>query len=287
MTPPVDLNRATPRDPKAAPAQLARAANRAETAALRSASSEMAAASAKAFENLKLSSRLVPSLMVAVTIVGTAVANVVGMSDARANWNALAKELEVALPGVIGNTVFLSRGNWQADDREAFLHAAAELGGQLQKLSGVCYNMEGSVNDVRTAYVTYWTGIGTLAAAVLAYIVAAQRLRRTPATAAAAELQLQRLSVLVNSRAAQMTMLLGGFLTLMGTTMTSLVAEMSSLNHVMPTENLKIDFRSIEISTAPPSAWVAPKREVGAPIIEEPDPQVDRAIKTITNIPGG
>ncbi|GAA3115018.1 hypothetical protein [Streptosporangium carneum] len=244
-------------------AQAARAAEAAKTAAARA---ELTAASKQALDTLKASSKLIPGLLTAVAIAGTAVANTPGMNDAKAGWNALAKLLEVAYPSVIGNAVFLSRADWQADDREEFLNATALFGGEMQKLSGVCYTMEGKLDAVRQAYYDYWKGIATLSGTVLLYALAARRMSlASPATATAAQLQLHRLGAITNGLVAKMTMLLGSYLALSGSALVSLIGAMGNMNNIMPTAGTKIDFRSVTISTRPPSAWIAPKREIPAP----------------------
>ncbi|MER7129979.1 hypothetical protein [Streptosporangium saharense] len=254
-----------------------------ERAAKWAARGEMAATAQKAIETLKASNQLIPSLATAVAIVSTAVANTPGMNDAKANWNSLAKALEVAYPSLIGNAVFLTRADWQADDREEFLNATVLFSGELQKLSGVCYTMEGRMEAIRQAYYDYWKGIATLSGTVLLYAVAARRMSMAnPATAAAAQIQLQRLGNVVNGLTAKMTMLLGSYLALAGSALTSLMERMSDLNNVTPTEGTKVDFKKIVLSTAPPSSWIAPKREVGEPATNKPDPKVDATLDKIT-----
>ncbi|MFD0887461.1 hypothetical protein ACFQ08_23195 [Streptosporangium algeriense] len=251
--------------------------------AAKAARGELAAFAEKAINTLKANARPVPALATAVAIVSTAVANTPGMNDAKANWNALAKALEVTYPSLIGNAVFLSRADWQADDREEFLNATALFCGELQKLSGVCYTMEGKVDAIHQAYYDYWKGIVFLSAAVTLYITAVHRVARlNPASAAAAQLALQRLGPIVNSLTAKMTALLGGYLGLIGSTLVPLTQRMLDLNNVMPTGAMKIDFKKAAISTEPPSSWVAPKREVGEPAANKPDPKVDAAIDKIT-----
>ncbi|MEU1731066.1 hypothetical protein [Streptosporangium sp. NPDC020145] len=251
---------------------------RAATAARR----ELTAFADEALKALRANARPVPALATAVAIVSTAVANTPGMNDAKANWNALAKALEVAYPSLIGNAVFLSRADWQADDREEFLNATALFSGELQKLSGVCYTLEGKVDAVHQAYYDYWKGILVLSSAVALYITAIRLASRgNPATAAAAQVALQRIGPIVNSLAAKMTALLGGYLALIGTTLLPLTQRMLDLNNIMPTGAMKIDFKKAVISTEPPSAWVAPKREVGEPASNKPDPKVDATLDKI------
>ncbi|MEV7011071.1 hypothetical protein [Streptosporangium sp. NPDC051022] len=218
-----------------------------------------------AIDALKEAARSAPGLLTGVTILATAVANVPGMGDAKANWNALAKMLEVELPGILGNAVFLSRGDWIAEDREEFLHAASLFGGDLQKLSGLCYTMEGQVDQVRDAYAVYWLEIGTLAATVLGYVTAAQAMRLTPYTRAQAEVWLNRLVTLTNLMIAQKTKILMGFLAVAGGTLATSSQSLGQLFNVKPTGDARVDFKRATISTEPPPQWVAPKRDVAEP----------------------
>ncbi|WP_031172677.1 hypothetical protein [Streptosporangium roseum] len=254
-----------------------------EAKALAAATAALKAESKVALDTLKTSCRLVPSLMTAVAIVTTAVANVDGMGDARANWQALAKELEVKYPGVIGNAVFLCRGDWQADDREAFLASATTFGSELQKLSGICYSMEGKIDAVREAYYDYWKQIAALSGIVLIYILAVVRMSTaSPATVLAAQVQLKRLSAITNGLVGKVTAALGAYLALAGHALAALGGKFNSMSSIKPTGGLKIDFQKAEISTKPPSTWIAPKREIGAVHKDAPDPQVDKVIDGLT-----
>jgi hypothetical protein len=231
--------------------------------------------SSEALNALKNAARSTPALWTGVAVAATAVANVPGMGDAKANWNALAKALEVEFPDIVGNAVFLSRGDWIADDREAFLHATALFHGDLQKLSGLCYTMEGQVDQVRDAYAHYWQEIAALAAVVVGYVVACQLMRLTPYTRLQAELWLNRLISLTNLIIAQQTKILLGFLSIATTTLARSSQSMGQLFNVKPTGSVAIDFRRSTIPTTPPSQWVAPKREVPEPVKEEtPAPHV-------------
>ncbi|MCK2212589.1 hypothetical protein MF672_002055 [Actinomadura sp. ATCC 31491] len=218
-----------------------------------------------ALDDLKLAAKSAPAIMVGITIATTAMANLPAMGDAKANWNSLAKALEVEYPGLIGNAVFLSRAGWIADDREEFLNAASVFGGDLQKLSGLCYNMESQVDQVRDAYAVYWMQIGVLAAAVLGYIVACQAMKATPYMRAAGDVLLQRLSALTNSMIAQKTKVLYGFLAVAGGTLATSSQSMGQLFNVQPTQGAAIDFERAVIHTTPPSQYLAPKRELPAP----------------------
>jgi hypothetical protein len=205
-----------------------------------------------------------PGIMVGVTIATTALANVPGMGDAKANWNSLAKALEVEYPQLIGNAVFLSRAGWIADDREAFLNATALFGADLQKLSGLCYTMEGQVDQVRDAYAVYWMEIGVLAVTVLGYLAIAQAMKATPYMSAAGQIWLDRLTMLTNAMIAKKTAFLFGFLAVAGTTLATSSQSLGQLFNVQPTKTAAIDFERAVISTAPPSTYLAPKRELPA-----------------------
>ncbi|MEV4250979.1 hypothetical protein AB0J63_47285 [Streptosporangium canum] len=258
-------------------------AARAEAQALALATAELKAQSKAALDTLKTSCRLVPSLLTAVAIVTTAVANVDGMGDAKANWQALAKELEVKYPGVIGNAVFLCRGDWQADDREAFLDSATTFGSELQKLSGICYTMEGKIDAVREAYYDYWKNIAALSGLVLIYIMAVVRMSTvSPATSVAAQMQLRRLGAITNGLVGKITAALGAYLALAGHALAALGGKFNSMSSIKPTGGMKIDFKKAEISTKPPSNWIAPKREIGAVHKDAPDPQVDKVVDGLT-----
>ncbi|PZG20694.1 hypothetical protein [Nonomuraea aridisoli] len=214
-----------------------------------------------ALDELKLAARSAPGIMVGVTIATTALANVQGMGEAKSNWNSLAKALEVEYPGLVGNAVFLSRSGWIADDREAFLDAASVFSGDLQKLSGLCYTMEGQVDQVRDAYAVYWMEIGVLAATVVGYVVACQAMRMTPHLRAPGEVLLQRLTMLTNAMIAKKTQFLYGFLAVAGGTLATSAQSMGQLFSVQPTGSAAIDFERAVINTAPPSLYIAPKRE--------------------------
>lgn len=223
-----------------------------------------------ALDDLKLAARSAPAIMVGVTIATTALANVPGMGEAKSNWNSLAKALEVEYPSLVGNAVFLSRAGWIADDREAFLNAAALFSGDLQKLSGLCYTMEGQVDQVRDAYAIYWMEIGVLAATVLGYILAAQAMRLTPHLRAVGDILLTRLSLLTNAMIAQNTKVLYGFLAVAGGTLGTSSQSLGQLFTVKPTEGAAIDFDRAVISTEPPSTYLAPKRDLPAQPKKEP-----------------
>ncbi|MEW9551354.1 hypothetical protein [Nonomuraea sp. NPDC050783] len=218
-----------------------------------------------ALDDLKLAAKSAPAIMVGVTIATTAIANLPGMGDAKANWNSLAKALEVEYPGLLGNAVFLSRSGWIADDREEFLNAASVFGGDLQKLSGLCYNLESQVDQVRDAYAVYWMQIGVLASAVLGYIVACQAMKATPYMRAMGDMLLQRLSILTNAMIAQKTKVLYGFLAVAGGTLATSSQSMGQLFNLQPTKGAAINFQRAVIHTTPPSTYVAPKREIPAP----------------------
>jgi hypothetical protein len=223
-----------------------------------------------ALDDLKLAARSAPAIMVGVTIATTALANVPGMGEAKSNWNSLAKALEVEYPSLVGNAVFLSRAGWIADDREAFLNAAALFSGDLQKLSGLCYTMESQVDQVRDAYAIYWMEIGVLAATVLGYILAAQAMRLTPHLRAVGDILLTRLSLLTNAMIAQNTKVLYGFLAVAGGTLGTSSQSLGQLFTVKPTEGAAIDFDRAVISTEPPSTYLAPKRDLPAQPKKEP-----------------
>ncbi|NRQ34640.1 hypothetical protein HII36_22785, partial [Nonomuraea sp. NN258] len=219
-----------------------------------------------ALDALKAAAKSKPRFLVGAAIAATAVANLQGMGEAKSNWNALAKALEVEYPTLVGNTVYLTRaGGWIADDRLAFAEAAAMFGGDLQKLSGLCYTMEGQVDEMRDAYALYWTEIAALAATVLGYVVAARAMLLTPHLRAGGELMLERLVTLTNFIIAQKNKILISFLGLAGATMAKSSQSMGQLFSVQPTGAAKIDFQRAVISTDPPSRWIAPKRELPAP----------------------
>ncbi|MEV1174307.1 hypothetical protein [Nonomuraea sp. NPDC049784] len=214
-----------------------------------------------AMDELKVAARSAPAIMIGVTIAATALANVPGMGDAKANWNSLAKALEVEYPSVLQNAVFLSRAGWIADDREQFLHAVATFAGDLQKLSGLCYNMESQVDQVRDRYALYWMEIGVLAATIMAYIMAAQAMKLTPHLRAYGEILLNRLSALTNAMIAQKTKVLVGFLGAAGATLATSSQSLGQLFNIQPTEGAKIDFQRAVIPDTPPNQWIAPKKE--------------------------
>ncbi|MDP4502826.1 hypothetical protein [Nonomuraea turcica] len=222
-----------------------------------------------ALDELKLAARSAPGIMVGVTIATTALANVPGMGDAKANWNSLAKALEVEYPNLIGNAVFLSRAGWIADDREAFLNATSLFSGDMQKLSGLCYTMEGQVDQVRDAYALYWMEIGVLAAAVLGYILACQAMRLTPHLRIAGDIMLARLTMLTNAMIAQKTKVLYGFLAVAGGTLATSSQSLGQLFNIKPTEGAAVNFERAVIATDPPSVYLAPKRELPAPPEQE------------------
>ncbi|MGV9772953.1 hypothetical protein [Streptosporangium sp. NPDC003464] len=217
-----------------------------------------------AIERLKAAAKLDPRLWFAVAIVTPALANVPGMGDAKANWNGLAKDLEVKYPSMVGNAVFLSRGNWIADDAESFLHATAVFGGELQRLSGICYNMEGQLDKVRGAYYDYWLGVVKIAGVALLFAMTTTALAATP-WGLQARLMMTKLAITEKILLAKMSGLLVTHLQLSGDTLVNLLKSMSDLFNIKPTDGLKIDFRQAVISTLPPSQWVAPKRDVPAP----------------------
>ncbi|GLX00590.1 hypothetical protein [Microtetraspora sp. NBRC 16547] len=218
-----------------------------------------------ALEALKEAAKSAPALWTGVAIALTAVANVPGMSDAKANWNALAKVLEVEYPGILGNAAFVSRGDWIADDQRAFLDATSHFGGDLQKLSGLCYTMEGQVDQVRDAYQLYWQEIGALAATVVGYIAAAKLMLLMPQSRVAGEIWLQRLVAFTNLIIANKTKILLGFLGAAGVTLSNTTQSMTQMFNIKPTGRGAIDFKRATISTAPPSQWIAPKREIPEP----------------------
>ncbi|MEU7895536.1 hypothetical protein AB0B45_22100 [Nonomuraea sp. NPDC049152] len=195
-------------------------------------------------------------------IVLTAVANVPGMGNAKANWGALAKALEVEFPSIVGNAVFLSRADWIADDREAFLHATALFGGDLQKLSGLCYNLEGQVDEVRDAYTRYWQEIAALVVVVLGYLGACRLMMLTPYTRVQAEIWLNRLVTFTNWIITQQTKILAGFVAVAGTTLATSSQSMAQLFNIKPTGKVEINFTRAKIVTLPPPQYVAPKREL-------------------------
>ncbi|GGL56103.1 hypothetical protein [Planomonospora parontospora] len=229
-----------------------------------------AAASTQAMEAFKKAVPRAPGLMVAVGVLGTAVADVPGMGDAKANWNALAKALEVEYPGLIGNAVFLSRADWIADDREAFLHAVQLFGGDLQKLSGLCYNLEGQVDQVRDAYNYYWLEAAALAGTVLGYVAAAHSMKALPHLRFASQVWLEKLVALTNWLVAQNTKILAAFLGVAGTTFGTALQSMGQMFNIEPTDGVAIDFKRAVISTTPPSLRVAPKRELPEPYQADP-----------------
>lgn len=218
-----------------------------------------------ALNSLKMAARSAPAIMVGVTIATTALANVPGMGQAKSNWGALAKALEVEYPGMVGNAVFMSRAGWIADDREAFLHAASVFGGDLQKLSGLCYAMEGQVDQVRDAYYVYWVQIGVLAGSVITYILACQAMKLTPHLRAMGEVLLQRLSQLTVGMIAHHTKVLYGFLGVAAGVLGTSVQSLGQLFTLQPSGATAIDFQRAVIKTDPPREWIAPKKDAPAP----------------------
>ncbi|MFI7445832.1 hypothetical protein [Nonomuraea indica] len=214
---------------------------------------------------LKLAATSAPGLTTGILVASTAIANVPAMGDARANWLAIAKDLEAGYPRILDNATFLSRAEWIGDDREAYLHATAIFSRDVQKLSGLCFDIEGEIRKVRDAYVTYWWEIGGLAAMVVGYVLAARLMRLTPHTGAYAELLLNRLVAITNFIIAKQTKLLGAFLLLSGTTLSTISKSMMGMFNVKPTGAAKIDFKQAVISTRPPTVYVAVKREKPEP----------------------
>jgi hypothetical protein len=230
--------------------------------------------SKRALLQLKRAAQFDGRLLVSVAIVTTALANVPGIGDAKANWNSLAKALEVEYPGQIGNSVFLSRSGWIADDREAFLHAITQFSGDLQKLSGLCYNLEGQVDQIRDAYNFYWIEIGALVSTVIIYVAAAYAMRLTPHLRPVGEIMLARLTTLTNLIIAQKTKVLGTFLTVVTGTLGAIMGSMGQMFNMQPTGGASINFERAVISTAPPSVYLAPKREEPTTAqTEEPEEQ--------------
>ncbi|GAA0846668.1 hypothetical protein ACFQVD_40050 [Streptosporangium amethystogenes subsp. fukuiense] len=217
-----------------------------------------------ALDRLKAAAKLDPRLWFAIAVVTPALANVPGMGDAKANWNGLAKDLEVKYPNMVGNAVFLSRGNWIAEDAEAFLHATAVFSGELQRLSGICYNVEGQLDKVRGAYYDYWLGVVKIAGVALLFALTTSALRLTPWGLKAQEL-MTKLAITEQVLLAKMTGLLLTHLQLSGDTLVTLLKSMGDLFNIKPTGGLKIDFQQAVIDTKPPSQWVAPKRDIPAP----------------------
>lgn len=226
-----------------------------------------------ALQDLKKAARSAPAIMVAVTIATTAVANVPGMGQAKSNWGALAKVLEVEIPGMVGNAVFMSRAGWIADDREAFLNAASVFSGDVQKLSGLCYAMEEQTDQVRDAYFVYWTQIAVLAGAISSYVLACQAMKLTPHLRAAGEILLQRLSLLTVQMIAHHTKLLYGFLTVAAGVLGTSAQSLGQLFTLQPSGAMAIDFQRATISTDPPSEWIAPKKDEAAPAETETEPE--------------
>ncbi|MCA2220649.1 hypothetical protein [Nonomuraea aurantiaca] len=224
-----------------------------------------------ALQALGEAARSAPALWTGVAVAVTAVANLPGMGDAKANWGALAKALEVEYPGMLGNAVFLSRADWVADDREAFLNACTLFGGDLQKLSGLCYNLEGQVDQVRDAYNRYWMDIAAIAVTVVGYVVACGLMRLTPYTRAYAEVLLNRLVALTNFVIAKNTKIFAVFLAVAGATLATSSQSLGQLFNLKPTGSVEIDFHRARISTRPPSTYVAPKREIPEPY-QKPKP---------------
>lgn len=223
-----------------------------------------------ALDELKLAAKSAPGILVGVAIATTAAANIQGMGEAKSNWNALAKALEVEYPQLVGNAVFLSRAGWIADDREEFLNAAAVFSGDMQKLSGLCYTMESQVDQVRDGFAYYWLQIGVLAATVMGYITAAQAMKLTPYLGAAGEVMLTRLTMLTNAMIAQQTKVLYGFLAVAGTTLATSSQALGQLFSVQPTGSVAIDFERAVIRTDPPSQYIAPKKDEATTAETEP-----------------
>ncbi|MFI7130795.1 hypothetical protein ACIBQ1_34250 [Nonomuraea sp. NPDC050153] len=218
-----------------------------------------------ALANLKLAARSAPGLLVGISIATTAVAHVPAMGEAKTNWNSLAKALEVEYPELIGNAVFISRAGWTAKDREEFLNATSVFKGDLQKLSGLCYNMESQVDSVRNAYIAYWAQIGLLAGTVLGYIAICMAMKRTAAFAVSGQMWLERLVALTNKMIARATKFLYGFLAVAGTTMAVGAYSLGQLFTIQPSGGAAINFERAVIKTDPPPTYVAPKRDEAAP----------------------
>jgi hypothetical protein len=218
-----------------------------------------------AFDNLKLAARSAPGLMVAVTIAATAVANVPAMGEAKANWNSLAKALEVEYPSLVNTAVTLSRVGWIADDREEFYDATIAFNSDLQKLSGLCYTMESRVDQVRDAYTIYWIQIGVLIGTVLTYIAMCQAMKRTPHLAVKGQMYLDRLVAVTNKMISHQTKFLYGFLAVAGGTLAAGAQSLGQLFTVQPSGEAAIAFERAVIKTDPPTTYVAPKRDEAAP----------------------
>ncbi|GAA3615863.1 hypothetical protein GCM10022419_121420 [Nonomuraea rosea] len=218
-----------------------------------------------ALDNLKLAAKSAPGIMIGVTIATTAWANVPAMGEAKANWNSLAKALEVEYPNFINNAALLSRAGWIADDREEFLRATALFNGDLLKLSGLCYSMESQVDQVRDVYAIYWMQIGVLASTVLGYIAACQAMKGTPHLAATGQLWLERLVALTNGMIAHKTKFLVGFLAVAGGTLATSAQSLGQLFTIQPSGDAGISFERAVISTDPPTSYIAPKLDEAVP----------------------
>jgi hypothetical protein len=202
--------------------------------------------SKRALLQLKRAAQFDGRLLVSVAIVTTALANVPGIGDAKANWNSLAKALEVEY----------------------------QFSGDLQKLSGLCYNLEGQVDQIRDAYNFYWIEIGALVSTVIIYVAAAYAMRLTPHLRPVGEIMLARLTTLTNLIIAQKTKVLGTFLTVVTGTLGAIMGSMGQMFNMQPTGGASINFERAVISTAPPSVYLAPKREEPTTAqTEEPEEQ--------------
>ena len=203
-------------------------------------------------------------LLFGVAIASTAVADVPGMGDASANWTAIAARLDAGVKLPLNDAITVARGDWIAEDRQAFDTAVAIFQGDTEATRKFFEQIEKCLDDIGDAYRDYWFELGLLASALLTALLAALAMCFTP-LAPYGQAMLQWLGAAATAVIGFLTKRLGTFLALIGGTLITGAKGMVQLYNIKPSGDAKIDFTKANINYHAPGTWLEPHRNQPAP----------------------
>ncbi|MCG5220535.1 hypothetical protein [Streptosporangium sp. KLBMP 9127] len=222
-------------------------------------------------------------LLAGVAVASTAVANVPGMSDIYNNWEGIHSRLDNTVKALLNNLATKNKEGWIADDRDAFSDAVERFQQAVESLRGYVKTIASIVDDIGSAFRTYWVTVGEILTVLLSGVAIALGMLATP-FAPKGYLLLQMLGQWGATLIAVTTGMLAKAVTgiVAGTSLLLGGKAMIQLYHLAPTGDAAVDFTKARIdtkdlptyqepsrpNTLPPHTgfeWVAPKQEKPEP----------------------
>ncbi|GAA5062470.1 hypothetical protein HNP84_007942 [Thermocatellispora tengchongensis] len=216
-------------------------------------------------------------------LAATAFANVPGMSDIYNNWESIHSRLDNTIKALLNNLATKNADGWIAADRDAFVDAVERFQQAVESLRGYIKTIAGLVDDLGSAYRSYWTALAEVLAVLVAMVTLALAMLATP-FAPKGYLLLQTLGAWGASMIAGLTGMLAKGIVGVTAGMSVMLGgkAMIQLYHLAPTGEARVDFTKAEIDARnvpsfqdPPTPgqlpqygnfeWLAPRRDQPAP----------------------